>query len=77
MPQPSTVANPFMLMIQPEAVFAAVERSERLGALNRQLCRPLDTRQPRGAEGVEDDDAPGGAEAGALSDDASPRAPRA
>lgn len=34
--------NPFMLLVHPEAVFAAVEKSERLGRLNRHLCRPLD-----------------------------------
>jgi hypothetical protein len=34
--------NPFMLMIEPEVVLAAVEKSERLGQLNRHLCRPLD-----------------------------------
>lgn len=34
--------NPFMLLVHPEAVLAAVEKSERLGRLNRHLCRPLD-----------------------------------
>lgn len=34
--------NPFMLMMNPEVVLAAVERSERLSRLNRHLCRPLD-----------------------------------
>lgn len=42
MAQQSQVANPFMLMLQPEVVLAAVEKSERLGRLNRHLCRPLD-----------------------------------
>lgn len=42
MAQQSQVRNPFMLMIQPEVVLAAVQRSERLGQLNRHLCRPLD-----------------------------------
>ena len=36
------VRNPFMLMISPEIVLAAVENSERLSQLNRHLCRPLD-----------------------------------
>jgi hypothetical protein len=35
-----------MLMLHPEAVLAAVEKSERLGALNRQMCRPLDRIVP-------------------------------
>ena len=34
--------NPFMLLVHPEAVFAAMEKSERLERLNRHLCRPLD-----------------------------------
>ena len=34
--------NPFMLLLNPEVVLAAIEKSERLGQLNRQLCRPLD-----------------------------------
>lgn len=38
----ATDRNPFMLMINPEVVLAAVEKSERLGKLNRHLCRPLD-----------------------------------
>lgn len=44
-PLPSE-SNPFMLMLHPEAVLAAVEKSERLGALNRQMCRPLDRIVP-------------------------------
>lgn len=42
MSQPSVAQNPFMLMLQPEAVLAAIEKSERLSRLNRHLCRPLD-----------------------------------
>jgi hypothetical protein len=38
----SQARNPFMLMIEPEVVLAAIENSERLGRLNRHLCRPLD-----------------------------------
>lgn len=37
-----TEYNPFMLLLDPAAVLAAVEKSERLGRLNRHLCRPLD-----------------------------------
>lgn len=36
------VRNPFMLMLNPEVVVAAVEASERLKQLNRHECRPLD-----------------------------------
>jgi hypothetical protein len=41
--------NPFMLMIEPEVVFAAMEKSEHLSRLSRQLCRPLDRPAPGGA----------------------------
>ena len=42
MPQTASQLNPFMLMLNPEVVLAAIEKSERLGQLNRHLCRPLD-----------------------------------
>jgi hypothetical protein len=46
-----------MLMINPELVLEAIEKSERLGQLDRRLCRPLD-RIPAGApEAFEDDTA--------------------
>lgn len=38
----TAIGNPFMLLLNPEIVLAAVENSERLGQLNRHLCRPLD-----------------------------------
>ena len=47
MEQQTPEHNPFMLLVHPEAVFAAMEKSERLGRLNRHLCRPLD--RPVGA----------------------------
>ena len=50
--------NPFMLLVHPEAVFAAMEKSERLGHLNRHLCRPLDRvvgPQAAPAAGADDD----------------------
>lgn len=52
--------NPFMLMINPEVVIAAMEKSERLGQLNRQLCRPLDRPATGGGagSGAEQDDLP-------------------
>jgi hypothetical protein len=48
MTQAATVRNPFLLMVSPEVVLAAVEKSERLGQLNRHLCRPLDRTTPAG-----------------------------
>lgn len=35
-------ANPFALMIDPQAIFDKIERSERLERLQRRVCRPLD-----------------------------------
>lgn len=34
--------NPFALMMNPEGVIQAVERSERLARLKARVCRPLD-----------------------------------
>jgi hypothetical protein len=51
--------NPFMLLLDPEAVIAAVEKSERLGRLNRHLCRPLDRPTPTSVRtGADGDDEP-------------------
>jgi hypothetical protein len=36
------VANPFALMMHPEAVVQAMEHSDRLGRLQRRVCKPLD-----------------------------------
>lgn len=35
-------ANPFALLMNPEAVFKAIENSERLERLHSRICRPLD-----------------------------------
>jgi hypothetical protein len=41
--QPETlVSNPFALLMNPEAVHAALARSERLNNLNSRIWRPLD-----------------------------------
>lgn len=56
MAHPAPDHNPFMLMINPEVVLAAMEKSERLGALNRQLCRPLDRVAPAGNASTITDD---------------------
>jgi hypothetical protein len=37
-----TSSNPFVMLIEPETILQAVERSERLNRLNRQVYRPLD-----------------------------------
>lgn len=34
--------SPFAMLIDPEAVLAAVQRSERLSGLQGRICRPLD-----------------------------------
>ena len=60
MPQLTPERNPFILMSNHEVVFAAIEASERLGQLNRHLCRPLDRVVPVADAAapavVEDDD---------------------
>jgi hypothetical protein len=35
-------ADPFEMMMNPQAVLAAIERSDRLQRLQRRVCRPLD-----------------------------------
>ncbi len=61
MTQSAVVRNPFMLMLNPEIVLAAIEKSEHLGQLNRHLCRPLDRPTPvpgavAGSVEADDDD---------------------
>ncbi len=34
--------NPFALMLDPESVIRAIDRSDRLARLKSQVCRPLD-----------------------------------
>lgn len=46
MPHTEIAANPFALMIAPEAVFAAIERSDRLARLKSTICHPLDKPRP-------------------------------
>lgn len=38
--------HPFAMLIDPAAVLARVEHSERLQGLARHVCRPLDTLRP-------------------------------
>lgn len=68
MSQQAPSRNPFMLMTHPEVVLAAVEKSERLGRLNRHLCRPLDRPSPATAGAVvstdDGDDADAAADSG-------------
>jgi hypothetical protein len=35
-------SNPFALMLDPAAVFLAMEKSDRLSRLQSRICRPLD-----------------------------------
>ena len=44
--QTNEAINPFALMTSPEAVFAALERSDRLARLKSTICRPLDKPRP-------------------------------
>jgi hypothetical protein len=36
------VGNPFALLMDPQAIFRAIEKSERLEGLQSRVCRPLD-----------------------------------
>lgn len=36
------VVNPFALLMDPETIFRAIEKSERLERLHSRICRPLD-----------------------------------
>jgi hypothetical protein len=38
----TAVGNPFELLMNPQAVFKAIESSERLARLQSRICRPLD-----------------------------------
>lgn len=48
--------NPFSLMMEPELVLQAMERSKSLGALRRQQLRPLDKPLIPYAVDPQDDD---------------------
>ena len=37
-----SAANPFVLLMDPQSVFRAIENSERLERLHSRVCRPLD-----------------------------------
>lgn len=39
---PSSRLNPFVLMLDPEAVISAMESSRNLSSLRQRICRPLD-----------------------------------
>lgn len=42
MPSTSHASNPFALLLNPAAVLAEIEHSERLNRLASRICRPLD-----------------------------------
>lgn len=43
MTQKQTIAaHPFALLMDPAAIFSAIEKSERLERLHSRVCRPLD-----------------------------------
>ncbi|WP_162910271.1 hypothetical protein [Azohydromonas sediminis] len=74
MHSPRVVSNPFALMTNPQAVVAAMEASDRLRALRRRVCRPLD-RIGLGEGGAAADAADGwGNDPEPLADDDAPGA---
>lgn len=62
--------NPFALMIDPQAVIAQIECSERLERLQRRVCRPLDKPLLGGAADGSDDAEDSGAAGRAAGVDA-------
>ena len=56
----SIASNPFALLMEPEAVLAAVNGSDRLGRLRSRIWRPLD--KPVGGRADGEQDAQAGAE---------------
>jgi hypothetical protein len=42
MARTQTASHPFALLIDPQSVIQAVEKSQRLDGLQRRVCRPLD-----------------------------------
>jgi hypothetical protein len=65
--KPLCAADPFDLLLTPDVVLQAVERSEHLGRLRRRICRPLDVRGEH-----EGEPKPGGA----VGESAAKREPR-
>lgn len=55
MPSSLRAANPFAMMLDPQAVLASVAHSERLSRLQRRVCRPLDKPMLGRAGGSGDD----------------------
>jgi hypothetical protein len=49
----SHVANPFGMLVDPDAITRALEGSQRLECLNRRVCRPLDRQMPVKPQGGE------------------------
>lgn len=39
-------ANPFGMLVDPQAILDAIEQSTRLQTLERKVCRPLDRLSP-------------------------------
>ena len=60
--------NPFALMIDPQAVLAQIEASDRLERLQRRVCRPLDKPLLGGAQEGTDDAADRSADTGEPDD---------
>ena len=48
-------ADPFGMLIDPQAIVRALEGSQRLECLNRRVCRPLDRMPPGKAQSPGDE----------------------
>ncbi len=52
---PAAAIGPFAMLLDPEAVLAAMHNSERLNRLESRICRPLDrVTVPAGAAPTDD-----------------------
>ena len=52
------VLSPFALLVDPEAVLAAVHGSERLNRITGRICRPLDRQAAPAEPATQTDDVP-------------------
>jgi hypothetical protein len=64
-------SNPFALLLEPEAIFAAMAGSDRLARLKSRVCRPLDKPLIAHADDVAEDDE-GSRDAGASDESVDP-----
>lgn len=50
------IANPFAMMINPQAVIQAMEQSQKLNCLHSRICRPLDNPSNKKSDDMDSPD---------------------